>query len=189
MTSSDDKRRHLKSFFTREPGHISSQFDTYIEDFPHLKPMEAAGWERLITEDEIQQSLKTNGTDRTLGSDGLPTWGCHVCEEYLKLSHLRAIVHNSLMEQRLISQRFTKNIVKFLHKSNHGGDGICNFRALTKLSTDLKILAKNLADRYQTGMPYLIGSEACYAVKSRTMKHRLHFIWRIIEKVNVIQRW
>ena len=55
--------------------------------------------------------------------------------------------------------------MKLLHKNKHGVDGISNFRPLTMLNTDLKILAKILANRLQTVLPSLICPEQTCAVK------------------------
>ena len=74
--------------------------------------------------------------------------------------------------------------MKLLHKNKHGGDGISNFCPLTMLNTDLKILAKILANRLQTVLPSLICPEQTCAVKSRTIQDSLHLVCTIIEKVD-----
>ena len=133
--------------FTREPGLSSALFDTYHTDFPRLLVAEAAGCESCITEDDIQKAMNSVGSDKSPGIDGLPY------EVYLRLSHmfapLLATIYNNWMRQSSIPRRFNRGIVKLLRKDKHGGDGISNFRPLTMLNTDLKILAKILADRLQ----------------------------------------
>ena len=74
--------------------------------------------------------------------------------------------------------------MKLLRKNKHGGDGISNFRPLTVLNTDLKILAKILANRLQTVLPSLICPEQTCAVKGRTIQDSLHLVRTIIEKVD-----
>ena len=63
---------------------------------------------------------------------------------------LLVTTYNNWMKPRTIPPHFTKGRVKLLCKDKHGRDGISNFRPLTMLNTDLKILAKILADRLQT---------------------------------------
>ena len=74
--------------------------------------------------------------------------------------------------------------MKLLRKNKHGGDGISNFRPLTMLNTDLKILAKILANRLQTVLPSLICPEQTCAVKGRTIQDSLHLVCTIVEKVD-----
>ena len=97
---------------------------------------------------------------------------------------LLATIYNNWMRQGSIPRRFTRGIVKLLRKSKHGGNGINNFRSLTMLNTDLKILAKILAGHYQTILPSLICPEQSRAVKGRTIQDSLHMVHTIIEKVN-----
>ena len=66
---------------------------------------------------------------------------------------LLATIYDNWMRQGTIHRCFTRGIVKLLRKNQHGGDGISNFRPLTMLNTDLKILAKILANRFQTVLP------------------------------------
>ena len=75
-------RQYFLKLFTREPGLSSSQFDTYLADFPRLSATEAAGCEGRIKEEEIRDALKSVGLDKSPGIDGLPY------EVYLRLSHM-----------------------------------------------------------------------------------------------------
>ena len=121
--------QYFLKLFTRETGLSSSQFDTYLVDFPRLSAIEAAGCEGRIKEDEIWEALRSVGLDKSPGIDGLPY------EVYLRLSHmfvpLLATIYNKWMRQGSIRRRFTRGIVKLLRKNKHSGDGISNFRPLT----------------------------------------------------------
>ena len=175
-------RQYFLKLFTREPGLSSAQFDAYLADFPRLSATEAAGCEGRIKEEEIRDALKSVGLDKSPGIDGLPY------EVYLRLSHmfvpLLATTYDNWMRQGTIPGRFTRGIVKLLRKNKHGGDGISNFRPLTMLNTDLKILAKILANRLQTVLPSLICPEQTCAVKGRTIQDSLHLVRTIVEKVD-----
>ena len=94
VTSPDGQRRttneaicrefqqYFLKLFTREPGLSSAQFDTYLANFPRLSATEVAGCEGRIEEEEIRESLKSVGLEKSPGIDGLPY------EVYLRLSHM-----------------------------------------------------------------------------------------------------
>ena len=178
----EEFRSYFQDLFTREPGLSSAQFDTYLADFPCLEATESAGCEGHITEAEIREAISNVGTEKTPGIDGLPY------ELYLRLSpiyvHLLAILYNHWLKQGNIPQRFTKGVVKLLRKDKDGGDGIDNFRPITLLNTELKILAKVLSNRLQTVLASLIGPEQTCSVKGRTIQDNLHLVRTIIENVD-----
>ena len=183
-TNCKEFRQYFLKLFTREPGLSSAQFDTYLADFPRLSATEAAGCEGRIKEEEIREALKSVGLDKSPRIDGLPY------EVYLRLSHmfvpLLATIYDNWMRQGSIPRRFTRGIVKLLRKNKHGGDGISNFRPLAMLNTNLKILAKILANRLQTVLPCLICPEHTCAVKGKTIQDSLHLVRTIREKVDEI---
>ena len=95
-----------------------------------------------------------------------------------------ATIENNRMRQGSIPRRFTRGIVKLLRKKKYGGNGISNFRPLTLLNTDLKILAKIKANRFQTVLPSLICPEQTCAVKGRAIQDSLDLVRTIVEKVD-----
>ena len=177
----EEFRSYFQDLFTREPGLDPVQFDTYLADFPRLEATEAAGCEGRIREDEVREVLRTVGLDKTPGIDGLPY------EVYCRLAPiftpLLTTLFNHWLKQGSIPQRITRGVVKLLVKDKHGGDGIDNFRPLTMLNTELKILAKILANRLQGVLGSLIGPEQTSAVKGRTIQDNLHLVRTIVEKV------
>ncbi|CAE1178594.1 unnamed protein product [Acanthosepion pharaonis] len=175
-------RLFFQDLFTREPGLSSAQFDAYLADFPCLEAAEAARCEGPITESEIWDALKQVGLDKSPGLDGLPY------EVYLRLSPifvpLLQLIYNHWMRQGSLPRRFTRGVIKLLRKDKNGGDGLGNFRPLTMLNTDLKILAKILANRLQLVLSRLIGPEQTCAVKGRTIQDNLHMVRLILEQVD-----
>ena len=130
----------------------------------------------------VRQALKTVGTDKSPGIDGLPY------EVYLRLSPMffpsLTTIYNNLMKQGTIPQCFIKGIVKLPRKDKHGGYGISNFRSLTMLNTDLEILVKILADYLQTARPSLISPQQSCPMKDKTIQDNLHMVRLIIKKVD-----
>ena len=178
----EEFRSNFQELFTREPGLSTAQFDAYLSDFPRLEAAEADRCEGPITEDEVWRALSNAGTEKAPGIDGIPY------EVYLKLSpifvHLLATLFNHWLKQGNIPRHFTKGVVKLLRKEKDGGDGIDNFRPLTMLNTELKILAKVLSGRLQVVLDKLIGPEQTCAVKGRSIQDNLHLVRTIIEKVD-----
>ena len=147
-----------------------------------MRQLKRLGASVSITESEIWEALKQIGRDKSPGLDGLPY------EVYLRQSPvfvpLLALIYNNWMKQGSIPQRFTRGVIKLLRKKKGGGDGIDNYRPLTMLNTELKILAKVLAGRLQAVLASLIGPEQTCAVKGRTIQDNLHLVRLIIEKVD-----
>ena len=171
--------QYFLKLFIREPELSWAQSDNYLADFSRLLATEAAGCEGRIMENEVREALKSVRLDKSPRINGLPY------EVYLRLSHmfvpLLATIYNNWMRQGSIPRHLTRDIVKLLCKNIHGGDGISNFRPLMMLNTDLKILAKILANRLQTVRPRLICPEHTCAVKGRTIQDSLHLVRTIIE--------
>ena len=69
----------------------------------------------------------------------------------------------------------------------HGGrrvwEGLDDYRPITLLNTELKILARVLANRLQLVISDLIGPEQTYVAKGRSIQDNLHLIRKVLEVI------
>ena len=92
----------------------------------------------------------------------------------LRLSHIFIAIPGSV----------TKGVITLLKKDGkHVWEGLDDYRPITLLNTELKILAWVSANRLQIVISDLIGPEQTYAVKGRSIQDNLHLIREILEGI------
>ena len=93
-------------------------------------------------------------------------------------------VFNHWFAQGAIPGCVTKGVITLLKKGGQQvGEGLDDYRPLTLLNTELKILARVLANRLQRVIGYLIGPEQTFAVKGRSIQDNLHLIREVLEGI------
>ena len=157
-------------------------FRSYLADFPRLGAAEAASWEGVVTVCEVRDALKQVGLNKSPGLDGLPY------EVYLRMSHMFVPIltdmFNHWFAQGAIPGSVTKGLITLLKKGGrHVWEGLDDYRSITLLNTELKILARVLANRLQLVISDLIGPEQTFAVKGRSIQDNLHLIREVLEGI------
>ena len=173
---------HFRDRFARCLELQVQEFRNYLADFPRLGEAEAASCEGVVTECEVRSALKQVGLNRSPGLDGLPY------EVYLRMSHMfvpiLTDVFNHWFAQGVIPGSITKCVITLLKKDGrHVRRELVDYRLITLLNTELKILARVLANRSQLVISDLIGPEQCYAVKGRSIQDNLHLVRQILEGI------
>ena len=88
---------------------------------------------------------------------------------------------NHWFAQGAIPGSITKGVITLLKKEGrHIRGELDDYRHVTRLNTELKILARVLANRLKLVISDLIGPEQNYAVKGRSV-HNLHLVRQILE--------
>ena len=133
---------------------------------PRLAAAETDSCEGVVTKCEVRDPLKQVGRNKSPGLDGLPY------EVYLRLPHIFVPIltdmFNHWFAQGAIPGSVTKGVITLLKKSGrHVWEGLDDYRPITLLNTELKILARVLANRLQLVSSDQIGPELTYAVKGR----------------------
>ena len=144
--------------------------------------MEAASCEGMVTECKICNALKLVGFNQSPGLDGLPY------EVYLRMSHMFVPilmdVFNHWFAQGAIPGSITKDVITLLKKDvRHVWEDLDDYRPITLLNIELKILARVLANCLQLVISDLIGAEQNYAVKGRSIQDNLHLVRKILEEL------
>ena len=179
----DDFQTHFRDRFARCPDLPIREFRSYLADFPRLGAAEAASCEGVVTECEVRDALKQVGLNKSPGLDGLPY------EVYLRMSHtfvpILMDVFNHWFAQGVIPGCVTKGVITLLKKGGQhvGEGGLDDYRPITLLNTELKILARVLANRLQRVISDLIGPEQTFAVKGRSIQDNLHLICEVLEGI------
>ena len=96
---------------------------------------------------------------------------------------------NNWFAQEAIPNSVTKGMITLLKKgSRHVWKKLDDYRPITLLNTELKILARVLANRLQFVISDLIGPEQNYAVKGGgSIQDNLHLVREIRERLEVVQ--
>ena len=170
---------HFRDHFARCPDLPVLEFRSYLADFPRLREAEAVGCEGLVTECEVRDALKLVGFNKSPGLDGLPY------KVYLRMSHMFVPIltdkFNHWFAQGAIPGSITKVVITLLKKGDrHVREELDDYRPITLLNTELKILARIFANRLQSD---LIGLEQNYAMKGRSIQDHLHLVREILERL------
>ena len=93
-------------------------------------------------------------------------------------------VFNHWLAQGAIPGSITKGVITLLKKEGrHVRGDLDDYRPITLLNTELKILARVLANRLQLVISDLVGPEQNYAVKGRSIQNNLHLVRQILEGI------
>ena len=175
-----DFRAHFHDHFACHFDLPVQEFRCYLSDFPHLGEAEVASCEDLVTECKVRDALKQVGSYNSAGLDGLPY------KVYLRMSHMFVPIlmdmFNHWFAQGVIPVRITEGVITLLKKAGrHVWEDLDDYRPITLLNIELKILAQVLANCLQLVISNLIGPNQNYAVKGRSTKHNLHLVHKVLE--------
>ena len=149
-----------------------------INDLNILKEHEAKLLEGEITENECKMALKNMKLNKSPGSDGIPVEFYITFWENVKQMLIESI--NSAYQVGELSTSQKKGILSLIFKK---GDKTLleNWRPISLLNTDYKILAHALANRLKKVIPKLINSDQSGYIKGRTISTNIRLIQDVID--------
>ena len=135
--------------------------------------------ETPLTRNEIYEAVKSMKMNKTPGFDGLPAefyvfFWIDICD--LLINYFNFSLKNGSMSS---SQR--NGIITLFPKKDKDSLLIRNYRPITLLTTDYKILAKCLANRLKRCLHTLIHTDQSGFMKGRNIGHNIRFLLDIIE--------
>ena len=178
----DAFRVHFRDRFARCSDLPLQEFRSYLADFSRLEVAEASSCEDVITECKVRNALKQVGLNKSLGLDVLPY------EVYLRQPHMFVPIltdmFNHWFAQGAIPSSVTNHVITLPKKGGrHVWEGLDDYRPITLLNTELKILARVEENHLQLVIIDLIGPEQTYDVKGRSIQDNLHLIREILEGI------
>ena len=181
----DEGQNFYQNLYSENVGHDESHMReigntfTNTDSLPKINAIQQEHCERLMTENDLLKSLKAFKNGKTPGTDGLNAefykffW--HDIKQFLLASINYSLEHGTLS----IAQR--RAIISLLPKGDKDRLYLKNWRPISLLNVDYKILAKALANRLIEFLPQLIDEDQTGYVKKRFIGNNI----RIIEDIMI----
>ena len=184
LTSQDDMRREIKSFyealFKRETT-LSAQYQKFFLSKIHrrLSPVDRGSLEAVVTEEELYKALTEAKKGKVPGFDGLPY------EFYLTMwntikGDLLEILNHTLFHADKMPYSMRRSVISLLYKK---GDStlIKNWRPVSLLCCDYKLMTKVLNNRLKKVLDSIISPSQQSGIAGRTIFNNLHLMRDVID--------
>nr|BAC82613.1 pol-like protein [Danio rerio] len=139
-----------------------------------------------IREEEIKRAISGLNKKKSPGIDGLGSEFYIVFKDIL--SSILKEVYDEIFENGEINKRMGMGLMKVIYKGKGDKVDLKNYRPITMLNTDLKILAKVLANRLKEVMPSIIKTNQAYSIKGRDIADTTMSIKDTIRYINDKQK-
>lgn len=189
----DDEEKilnHSKTFYQKLFMRKSNKdFDTcshFLDtvNTPSLSQPQKELCDKLLTMEELTESLESMQSGKTPGNDGLTVEFYKMFWEYLKKPLMECVLYSKLHGSLSTSQR--QAIIKLLEKKDKDKRFIENWRPISLLNVDTKILSKALANRLKQVLPDIISHDQTAYVKGRFIGESTRLISDILEVTDAL---
>ena len=176
-----ETHKFYKELFTAQPIDAQARNKFLNCAIPELPDDARESCEGLITEEELSKAVTAMESNKSPGFDGLtsnfykhfwPILGDKLTRVF------NYAFHNGLLT---VSQR--RGIITLLFKKGDRTQ-LKNWRPITLLNTDYKILTKALANRLQQVLPLIINSDQTACMKGRTINDNTRLLNDVISYAN-----
>ena len=159
----------------------TDKIDAYLDNIPlpKLTNEQTLSCEGIISEDEKFKSLKSIHNNKSPGNDGLSKEFYECFWDKIKKPFL-ASIHKGFLNQELSTSQ-KQVVIKMLEKKDKDKRFIKNWRPISLLNTDMKIINKVFSRRIKGVLPYLISSNQTAYVKNRFISKSGRLISDILE--------
>jgi exonuclease III len=170
-----------KTLYSREP--IAADAMDKIKPFVRkLDESSTKRCEGLITTRECREAIKEMKDNKSPGSDGLPR------EFYVKFFNLFqdlfVDVLNSAFDTGLLSNSQRYGVITLACKNPPKADLLANWRPISLLNVDYKILSKVLSKRLAAVLPECIHVDQTCSIPGRSITDNLHLVRNIADYCN-----
>ena len=177
-------KRFYENLFTRKSDKSLDACSVFLSniDTPSLSLTQKESCDTLLDINELKYSLDSMSSDKTPGNDGLTV------EFYKKFWHIlkdplfSSVTFSKERGALSISQR--QAIIKLLEKNDKDKRYIENWRPISLLSVDTKIISKAIANRLKNVLPDIISHDQTAYVKGRFIGESTRLISDILEVTN-----
>ena len=175
-------RVYYEKLFKHEDIDVNSM-NTLLSDLPSINDSDKELLGNKISQDEILSSLKCFQNGKSPGCDGLTK------EFYLSFIDILLPVlcelYNNIFESGQLSHSQKMSYITLLCKDSSHPEFMNNYRPISLLNVDNKILTKTLSKRLETVLDQIIHPDQTCGIPNRSIIDNCHLIRDIIDYSNI----
>jgi len=182
LTQPVEVLNYIRDYFTRVYSPNVHNDYSYTENFVSAKTMDESDkllLDNVITEQELAEALSCLPVNKTPGLDGLTVEFYKYFWNYVKTPLLNCLQTSFDKEQLSLDQR--RGVVTLIPKPGKDLRYLKNWRPVTVLNVDYKLLTKTLADRLKFVLPDIIHEDQCGYVMGRLIGQNIRIVQDLIE--------
>ena len=177
---------HVKEYFQTLYGPDQSQMlrdANYItklaDDIPKVSEIDRTLCDEELTLEELESTLKLMKENKTPGNDGLTVEFYRKFWPDIKQILMDSYAYSQMKGELSVSQK--QAVLTLLEKRGKSRLHIKNWRPVSLLNVDYKILTKCLAERIKQVLPKIIHHTQCGFVKGRNIAEVIRCIFDVLE--------
>ncbi len=175
----EQKKYYENLYENKYPEILNENEFLHINNIKQLTEEQKVSCEGQITLDEIKKVIKSSKNNKSPGCDGLP-WEFYKVF-YTDISILLQRALNDVYLQQKLSITQSKGIITCLPKGDKPREFFRNWRPITLLCVDYKILSGVMANRIKNVLPNIIGNDQKGFVKDRFIGENTRLLYDIID--------
>ena len=174
---SDSFKKFYKNLYTQEETCPTTQ-DRFLQYAKPLNDTDRTDLETPFTLDDLKNALSQMKLNKTPGPDGLTTeFYQHFFPDLGPI--LLKMIHEAHKKQTL-PDSLSRSYITLIPKDNPDKTQMKNYRPISLLNVDYKIISKTITNKLQPYMSKLIHADQQCSIIGRKIQNHLHFIRDII---------
>ena len=185
ISNSDEILKELHSFYSNLFDRKISKTETECKNFldtlniPTISEQHKLECEKALSLEDLETSLFKMSIGKSPGNDGLSVEFYKTFWDDIKNVFFESVCYSRLVGELSISQR--QAIIKLIEKKDKDKRFIANWRPISLLNVDTKIISKSLASRFIPILPTIISADQTAYVKGRYIGESIRLISDILE--------
>ena len=178
---------HFQTFFEEKNITPTSNpiAEPFFRDVPKLNLEDKEWLESPLTEEELQTALFEMANNKSPGEDGLPAEFHKTFWNLIKDDFFECIQY--CWKEKLLPDALCRGVIRLIPKPEKELLEIPNWRPITLLNVDYKILSKVLANRLKEVLKSLISEDQTGFVKGRYIGENIRMLLDLMEYMDETQ--
>ena len=188
LSKSDDINNEIfsyfKSLFKRTVQIDKVNHNTLLESitFPSATNDQKVVWDKNLTDKELFDALKRATNNKSPGNDVLTKEFYETFWDESKDSFINSI--KLAYQKKSLSTSQSQAVIKLIEKKDHDKTMLKNWRPISLINVDLKIISKAFASRLKTVLSSIISSEQIAYIKKQSIGESGRLISDILSVTN-----